>query len=354
MAGKSPRSRPHTFVRDTFIRAARQTAYSAGNWLRFNGVIWEMIPEYQIKQEIQAIIDKDRKLALPATSQTLKSITELVRVEASLPDNKFDAAHDLITLADCTLEISTQQRRPHSHKDYLTAAFPFPYDSKARSDVWEHFLDKVIPDDCRWFLQEFAGYCLTTDTLHEIAVWLYGPIGCGKSTFLEGLRAAFGNKVTTFSINNLEQRFGLSHLRGKTLAISAEQPSSIRQVQMLNQLISGEGVMIDQKYEDPYELFNHSKFLWAMNEVPAIPKGGVGLERRVTVIKFPLLPESERDDNVKRQIMRSGPAIFNWALEGLERLQARGKFERPTKSASVIKLVAGADDQPFDVVDDAK
>lgn len=349
MAGKSPRDRPHTFVRDKFHDTFKQTCYSSGGWLRFNGVLWEPIPEFQIKQEIQEIIDKDRKLAIPVTAQTLKSITELARIKGSLPDGKFDSESDLINLADCTLEISTLQRRSHSYKDYLTSAFPFPYDSNARSDVWEYYLDKVIPNDCRLFMQEFAGYCLTTDTLHEIAVWLYGPIGCGKSTFLEGLRAAFGNKVTTFSINNLDQRFGLSHLKGKTLAISTEQPSGVKQIQMLNQLISGEAIMIDQKYEDPYELFNRAKFCWAMNEVPKIPSGGIGLERRVVLIKFKDLPESERDENIKRQILLSGPAIFNWALEGLERLQARGKFERPVESASVIKLVAGVEDKEWEV-----
>jgi putative DNA primase/helicase len=346
MAGKSPRDRPHTFVRDKFHTAFPQTVYSSGSWLRFNGMLWEPVPEFQIKQEIQSIIDRDRQLHLTATSQTLKSILELSRVKGSKPDGQFDAKPDLINMADCTLEISTLQRRPHNHADHLTSAFPFPYDSTARSDVWEFYLDKVVPDDCRWFLQEFAGYCLTTDTLHEIAVWLYGSIGCGKSTFLEGLRAAFGNKVTTFSINNLDQRFGLSHLKGKTLAISTEQPSGVKQIQMLNQLISGESIMIDQKYEDPYELFNRAKFCWAMNEVPKIPSGGIGLERRVVLIKFKDLLERERDDNVKRQVILAGPAIFNWALEGLERLQARGKFERPAPSANVLRLVADAPDVP--------
>ena len=45
------------------------------------------------------------------------------------------------------------------------------------------------------FLQEFAGYCLTTDTAHEIAVWLHGPPGSGESTFIEGLKGMLGPRA---------------------------------------------------------------------------------------------------------------------------------------------------------------
>lgn len=338
MAGKSPRNRPHTFVRDTLLRQQRQTVFTSGQWFRFDDNLWQPIPEYTIYQEAQAIIDNDKSLAVQATAPTLNSVIELIRVACSKPDGLMDSDPNLISFNDCTLEINTRQRRAHSWRDYLTSAFPFRYDPQARSDVWEMYLDEVVPADCLSFLQEFSGYALTTDTLHETAVWLYGPSGCGKSTFLDGLRAAFGNRVTTFSIANLEARFGLSHLQGKTLAIAAEQPASMHQVQLLNQLISGEGVMVDRKYSHPFEMFCRAKFLWAMNELPDIPKSGVGLTRRVVIIKFPPIEEDKRNENIKRQIKLSGQAVFNWALAGLDRLQARGHFVRPAESAHVLKI----------------
>lgn len=346
LAGRSPRERAHTFVRDKYWEKHRdKIAYSSGTWYAFDGRWWQQKPEFEVQNELQAIIDNDRKLSIQASAATLNSITNLLRIRCSWPDKEFDSVSDLINFQDCTLEISTRQRRAFDKKDHLTSAFPFAYDPEAKSDVWEMFLDKVIPNDCRTFLQEFAGYCLTTDTLHETSVWFLGPAGCGKSTFIEGIRAAMGDRVTTFSINNLESRFGVSHLRGKTLAISAEQPASLRQAQILNQLISGEGITVERKYQNPFEMFNRAKFLWAMNEQPRVYAKESGLTRRVVIIKFAPLPESERDDTVKRQIIRSGPAIFNWMMEGLDRLTARGKFERPQESASVLKLVTEADPQ---------
>ena len=343
MAGTSPRSRPHTFVRDTLIKKRPKTVFSSGQWFRWSGRLWEPLPEYVVRQEAQLVIDHDRKLSISATSATLNSIVELYRVSCSLPDGAMDSNPDLVALDDCVLEISTRQRRDHHYNFHLTSAFPFAYNPSARSDVWEKYLDEVVPPDCVTFLQEFAGYALTTDTLRETAVWLYGPSGCGKSTFLDGLRAAFGNRVTTFSIANLDSRFGLSHLNGKTLAIAAEQPATLRQGQILNQLISGEGVMVDHKYHDPYEMFCRAKFLWAMNELPKISGSDVGLTRRVVVIRFPPMEDGKRDENIKRQVKLSGQAIFNWALDGLDRLQARGHFVRPRESGHVLKLAIASD-----------
>jgi len=98
-----------------------------------------------IRQEAQEIIDNDKKLVIQATAQTLNSITELVRVVCSKADGIMDNESDLISFNDCVLEISTRQRKPHDWKHYLTSAFPFDYDPTVRSDVWEMYLDEVLP-----------------------------------------------------------------------------------------------------------------------------------------------------------------------------------------------------------------
>lgn len=348
MAGKSPRDRPHTFVRDKFLKSNPHVVYATGVWFRFNGAIWELVPDHVIPQQVQDIIDEDRALKLRGTSYELKSILDLIKVRCAIADGALDADPNLITFADCTLQIDTRTTRPHSPKDLLTSALPFNYDPKARSDVWERFLDKRVPNDCRDFLQEFAGYCLTTDVSFEIAVWLWGPQGCGKSTFIEGIRNAMGQRVTFFSVHNLDDRFGLAHLQGRTLAVSTETPTSLRQIQLLSHLISGEGLKVQRKYQDAHDLFNRAKFLWAMNRQPKLDDPE-GLDRRVTVVKFPPLPESERDENIKRQIQLSGQAIINWQLEGLERLYQRGRFERPVNSAHVIRLADNASDHEIEV-----
>lgn len=274
MSTRLLRDQPQTFVRDKFYRAYPKTAYSSGIWLQFNGVVWETKREDEIMQRVQDIIDADRKLKLTASAATLKSVTELIRVKVSKPDGAFDKDFDLVTFADCTLRISTRERLNHSANHFLTSAFPFNYDSFARSDVWEMYLKRVFPKtDVYDFVQEFAGLSLTTDTRHEIAVWFCGPIGCGKSTFIEGLQAALGSRAMVLGISDLDSsNFGLTNLPGKTLAISTEQPEQLKAGHVLIQLISGERIVVNRKYKDPYEVVPHAKVLWAMNEVPGHPQ----------------------------------------------------------------------------------
>jgi len=68
---------------------------------------------------------------------------------------------------------------------------------------------------------------------------------------------------------------------------------------------------------------------WAMNELPRIPTGAEALFRRVEVIRFPEIPEKDRDPTLKEDIKGEGPGILNWALEGLRRLRERGHFDVP-------------------------
>jgi putative DNA primase/helicase len=67
-----------------------------------------------------------------------------------------------------------------------------------------------------------------------------------------------------------------------------------------------------------------------MNELPRVPDAGNGLFRRVKVIKFPPLAEGDRDPEIKEAIKNEGAGILNWALAGLARLRARGRFDVPT------------------------
>lgn len=161
---------------------------------------------------------------------------------------------------------------------------------------------------------------------------LFGPPGSGKSTFLAGLQAMLGHRAGLLGLAEIERnRFALADLPGKTLVVASEQPSFyLASTNVLNQIISGEPLQVERKYRDPVTIVPRCKIAWAMNELPRVADANSGLFRRVKVVKFPVLPPDERDSEIKRDIEGEGAGILNWALEGLERLQNRGRFEVPT------------------------
>ena len=65
-----------------------------------------------------------------------------------------------------------------------------------------------------------------------------------------------------------------------------------------------------------------------MNDLPRVPDAGDGLFRRVKVVKFPKLA-GPPNPLVKETVKHEGAGILNWALAGLARLRARGRFIVP-------------------------
>jgi putative DNA primase/helicase len=325
-----PAAPTHDELRDRYIDEDEDCAYGLGEWRRYEEGIWSVVPELTIKRGVCEVIEAAKPEGIKPTNALLSSVTELTRVKVAIPDDHWDADPDILVCKNGALRISTRELGPHKRWHYATSAVPYGYDPKAVPVVWHYFLNNTVPA-AKAFLQEFAGYSLTTNMAHELALWLFGPPGSGKSTFLAGLQAMLGHRAGLLGLAEIERnRFALADLPGKTLVVASEQPSSyLASTNVLNQIISGEPLQVERKYRDPVTIVPRCKIAWAMNELPRVADANSGLFRRVKVVKFPVLPPDERDPEIKRDIEGEGAGILNWALEGLGRLRARGRFEVP-------------------------
>jgi len=326
-------------------------------WMTYDAGIWVNGREGQARQGISDIVKAAKAEGIRPTKARQSSVFAWT-AEAELwtdPD-VLDRDPDLLVCGNGTLHLPTRELRPHSPDDYITQRVGFDYDPAAKPEVFLYALGCAVDDDTASFLQEFAGYCLTPDTRHEIAVWFTGPPGSGKSTIVEGFMAMAGDMTTQLGLSQIENsRFALGDLQGKRLAISTEQPSAYMQecTSVLNAIISGEPVNVERKFKDQTTIRPVAKILWAMNALPRVHSAGDGLFRRVKIVKFPAIPKADQDPKIKESIKTEGAGILNWALEGLDRLRERGGFavspgvEAQTES---FRLTA---DVPAAFVDDA-
>lgn len=318
----------HSEMCAAFQATHSQLAHGLGEWQGNYEGIWQRAPELSVRRALHSSM-LEKKLDL--TNYDVNSVLNLLKAQVFVPDDRWDANPNLVAFDDGVLKLDTREFVPHSPSFYLTSKLPYPYDPTATSDTWDRFLEETVPEALA-FLQEFAGYCLTTSTRYELAVWLYGPPGGGKSTFVEGLMAMLGTRAGILGLADVESsRFGLVNLPGKTLVVSTEQPAQfIKSPHLLNAIISGEPISIEQKFQDRYTIIPRCKLLWAMNELPRVDERGSGLFRRIKLVNFPAIPIERRNPRVKEDIQRSGMAITNWALEGLTRLTERGRFLIPS------------------------
>lgn len=359
-----------------------QWLYAAGfeTWYRWTSTHWQPDPGgYTLAAELERLLNAWRRAAtVHKNAATMKeetqkeevqrwaayvaagrrtrarvaSIEGMARARRVVAPDSLDAA-DVLNLANGTLDLNTLKLRPHDESDRLTYCLPYAYDLKATAPNWNVVVTRIEPETAD-FLQEYAGYALTPDTRYELAVWFYGQPGRGASTFLTGWQAMLGAKATLLGLADIERnRFALSTLPGKTLAIATEQPADfITTTNIINALISGDSVTVDRKFKDAIDITPRVKLAWAMNELPRVKGANDGIFRRVKVVTFPPIPEHERRPELKEAVKTEAAGILNWALEGLRRLRARGRFVIPAAVEEASRRFAENNDIPAAFVAD--
>jgi len=350
----------HDELRDRWKASRPDRAHGLGEWRIYEGGTWPPVSDTAIKAEIADEIERAKPEGIKPTASTLASVTELARVKAYVPDERWDSNPDVLVCANGALNLATRELMPHAREHYATAGVPYSYRAAERCAAWEQrvmgeLVGEHLGKNAIAFLQEFAGYALTTNTEHEIALWLTGKHGGGRSTILAGLGAMLGPRAGVLSLTDIERStFALTNLPGKTLVTATEQPAVyLRGGGTLNAIISGEPLQVDRKYRDPITVVPRCKIAWAMNDLPRVGNVDDGIFRRVKVLELPEIAPEKRDPRVKEAVKAGGGGILNWALDGLDRLRARGRFEVPASIRSATEGFKEHNDVPAMFLEDA-
>jgi putative DNA primase/helicase len=197
-ATKRPPSPDDSQLAARWIVKNRQAAYGLGQFRRYADGVWTPVDRDAIRKEVKAIIDNAKADGVRASAGLLSSVVELARVEIAIPAEKWDAAAEYLPCANGVLHIPTKSLLPHTPDIYATSRLDYDYDATATCPNFMQALQQ-IPDAVDFF-QEFAGYALTTEVKHEIAIWMHGPPGTGKSTVLAGLQAMLGARAGLLGI----------------------------------------------------------------------------------------------------------------------------------------------------------
>ncbi len=325
-------------LRDRWLKRNRLVVYGMGEWRKYADGLWSIVDSAIVEKQMVRVLEGAKPEGVKPSTNLLSSVSGLSQIEVFKPADTWDADPDLLVCTNGMLHIPSKQLKAHDPKAYQTTGVPYAYDPDATCPTFVDALTR-LPYRVVQFLQEFAGYSLTTDTQHEIAVWFLGRRGCGKSTIIEGFNAMLGDRADVLSLKQVSQsRFGLSNIEGKTLIYAFESPALyLETTDTLNAIISGEAVPVERKFKDPVTIIPRAKILWAMNKLPRIADAGDGIFRRVQVVRFDPLPQGSRDPTIKEKIKEEGPGILNWALAGLDRLRKRGRFDIPPEIHSATE-----------------
>lgn len=278
------------------------------------GVRWDNAQDYQFREQLFKQFLATEYLSNP-------------------PGNKDTV---LINLQNGTFEISPQgtKLRPFDRSDFITYQLPFEYNPQAKAPLFEAYLNKVLPDPERQrVLAEYLGYVFIKHGGRlklEAALILYGTGANGKSVFFEIVNALLGNNnVSSYSLQELTDDTGYYRaMIANKLVNYASEINGKLQADSFKKMVSGEVVPARLPYGKPMQLTNYAKFIFNCNELPKDVEHTNAYFRRWLIIPFDVtIPKAEQDSELHTKIIEKElSGVFNWVLQGLNRLLEQKKF----------------------------
>ncbi len=258
------------------------------------------------------------------------------------------APRDLIPLRNGLLHLPTGKLLEHSARFFNLHVSNVDFDPIApEPKVWGNALAQQFSNDEDQIaaLQEWFGYCLSGDTSQQKILVEIGPTRSGKSLHVKVLSELLGtDSVAAVALTGFGKSFGLQNLIGKSLAVvtdAAESPHEMADdaVSRLKS-ISGED---PQSIERKYLLNWNGKLdarIWLIANHPLKfhDKSGA-LAARFIVIQTQKSFIGEEDPHLLEKLQPELPGILNWAIQGLQRLRARGRFVAPDSSLPMLALM---------------
>lgn len=310
-------------------------------------------------------LDGERRERLLAMSRQMRGAGKVrsvrMRLQASCAvlDETFDADPWLLAcpggwveghewIAPVVLDLSGEEvlARAPAPGDYLTRGMGAPWIPGARSALWERFLEESAPDpELRAFLARAAGLTAVGEVLQHVFLFLHGPGGTGKSTFLGALGLAFGGYAArcdfrTFAEDSRRSSSGASpdvaRLRGARLAVCSEIPDRTHLGARMKDLTGGDRVVGRHLFGREIE-FAPSHTVWiAGNCEPTAEYLDTGVWRRMQQIPFEIVhARSDVGLPLRLSDPRELAGIIGWIVRGW------GEY-RVTRGLSAPKAVTRA------------
>jgi putative DNA primase/helicase len=199
--------------------------------------------------------------------------------------------------------------------------------------LWDRFMWDSTGGDAEMirFLQGWCGYCLTGDVSEEKFVFIYGPGGNGKGTFLFTVSAILNDYAArapaeTFMVRKHEGHpTEIARLMGVRAVTAAEiEEGRTFHATRLKDFTGRDGKLMGRfMRQDWFEFASQFKVTFVGNNQPRIPNVDDAMRRRLILVPFMQRP-THIDTALKDQLASEYPGILRWMIRGESLRRAMG------------------------------
>jgi putative DNA primase/helicase len=316
----------------------------------FTGKYWQETADEDVKKLLSKLAIKLGYYS-PATAKVSEFREKLFKQflyegveEANTPERK----NILVNLNNGTLEIdkSTVRLRERRREDFITYCLNYDYSEKAKCQIFENYLDEVLPKrEVQMILQEYVGYIFTTGLKLEKGAVLYGSGANGKSVFFEIITSLLGKDNLSFKgLGDLCMKGdrGDNHraeIENKLVNYASEISPKGADIEIFKALVSGEPVNARRLYKNVYTFRSNAKLIFNANKLPTETEHTEGFFRRYLIIPFNVtIPENRQDKFLHKKIIENElGGVLNWAIDGLKRLLSTGNFTESEETSNALE-----------------
>jgi len=323
----------------------RGVKYAGDVWWSFEKTRWKQLEvQREARQWIMRAVRANDDARAGMTSYLISSIEDLMANRCAMHPDKFNSHNpDLINLANGMLNIRDFTLSPHDPRYLSTVQLPHRYDPKADCPLFKKWLGEMLPaEDSVEQLQEIFGYCLAPGINYHKFFFFYGDGGTGKSTCIDVLSALVGeDNSVAVRLQELDNAFVRQQLVGKRLYLAPElDRDSLKHMGLVKAITSGDPIHVEKKHKDGFSYRPQGRFVMASNVRPTTSDTSDGFFRRLCQVSWEnKIPEEKKDYQLLDKFKAEMDGILFWALQGLQRLMARGRFTATTDSKKAAEMI---------------
>ena len=292
---------------------------------KYSSGVWKREEDAQIKAQIRRKIAMREEALGCLTSALVEDVfKQLSLILLAPPEFQFNREPMIINFTNGTLELREGEfSGSHRRELFQNIQFPYDFNRDLHYPNWVKFLASLDFDlDTLSKLQEWAGYCLLPMVQGNLqkSLFFIGEGANGKSVFLETLAAVLDN-VSHLELSELFDRFKIAELECKLANICTDVETSKVMDARFKKIVAGEPQSAERKFKEPFEFQPFAKILFSANDFIPTKDRTHGYYRRFDILKFNrIFKTEEQKPELLQELKEEVPGIFNWALEGLERL----------------------------------
>lgn len=246
-----------------------------------------------------------------------------------------DADPYLLNVANGTLDLHTLRLRPHNPADRITKVCAAAYAPETRSDDWDGFLARVLPDEAvRGYLQRFVGVGLLGAVREQEFTIALGSGANGKGVAYGAVLHALGDYAhtaesdlfMTTKANANAASPAVMALRGRRFVVCSETERDHRlAAALMKNLTGGDPITARGLHRDPVTFSPAHTVLMVTNFLPKVAGNDPAVWRRMRIVPFDVvIPEAERDPGLGDRLRLAADAVLSWAVAGWQDYQRRG------------------------------